>query len=212
MDNSDALLLKITDDIKRQYGCHTVILYGSRARGDVTDTSDYDIIAIRENGEFQRDCKLINGFYLDAFIYSEESIKQIDDSLIRIKDGKVICQKDSIGDLLLKTINDRFIQGAPKTPDWEKNEISVWARKMLNRAKKDDIEGSFRRHWLLHDLLECYFKMRDIWFLGSKESFDWLKNNDAATYFAFKVALKFNSNNSEIEELIERVTDLKIIC
>ncbi len=207
MDNNDALLLKVTSDIQREHGCHTIILYGSRARGDITDVSDYDIIGIKKSGEFQRVCKIVDGFYLDAFIYSEQYIKSTNDSLIRIKDGKVICQKDNYGDILLKKINDLFLHGVPNTPEWEKNEICVWTRKMLQRAERNDIEGNFRRHWLLHDLLECYFKIRDIWFLGPKESFKWLKDNDQITYAVFEVALKYDSSISDIEKLINRVTE-----
>jgi uncharacterized protein len=61
-------LLKIVQYIQEKYRCHTIILYGSRARGESTNTSDYDIIAIREQGEFERDCRFFDGFYLDAFI------------------------------------------------------------------------------------------------------------------------------------------------
>lgn len=65
--------------------------------------------------------------------------------------------------------------------------------------------GNFRRHWLLHDLLECYFKLRDSWYLGPKESFNWLKNNDTQTYAAFNDALKPNADLNQIEQLIKLV-------
>ena len=39
----DTSILEIASDLKEKHHCHTVILYGSRARGDYTDTSDYDI-------------------------------------------------------------------------------------------------------------------------------------------------------------------------
>jgi len=58
------------------------------------------------------------------------------------------------------------------------------------RTKTEDIEGNFCRHWLLHDLLECYFKIRDQWYLGPKESFKWLKKNDEKTYQIFDAAVK----------------------
>ena len=32
------------------HGCHTVILYGSMARGDATECSDVDVLGIRETG------------------------------------------------------------------------------------------------------------------------------------------------------------------
>jgi predicted nucleotidyltransferase len=39
------------------YGCHTVILYGSRARGDATAESDYDVLGVRDSGEAIRDAR-----------------------------------------------------------------------------------------------------------------------------------------------------------
>lgn len=192
-----------------KYGCHTIILYGSRARGEPNNTSDYDIIAIREKGDFLRDCKMYDNFYLDAFIYSEEAIKNPDISLVRIKDGVVILQKESIGDILLKEIKNIFDKGSPKTAAWEKHEIITWTQKMLQRAKVNDIEGNFRLHWLLHDLLECYFKMRDNWYLGPKESFRWLKANDPAAHAAFETALKSNACFSDVEKLIYHVTEIE---
>lgn len=201
----DMLLEEIINDLQKKYECHTYILYGSRARGEQTITSDYDIIAIRNGGEFERDCRNFKGFYLDAFIYSEDIIKNPDPYLIRAKDGVVLLQKNHVGDELLNKITTIYNQGPHKTPLWEKNEIPVWLDKMLQRAKTEDTEGNFRRHWLLHDLLECYFKMRDQWYLGPKEGFKWLKKNDEKTYQIFDAALKPNASFNIIENLIHRV-------
>ena len=99
-----------------------------------------------KNGELERDCRLFEDFYLDIFIYSEETVKTPDTSLIRIKDGVVLRQKDSIGDGLLAKIKSIFNAGPTATPAWEKHEINTWVMKMLNRAKQNDIEGNFRRH------------------------------------------------------------------
>lgn len=203
--SNDPLLNKIQDELITQYKCHTIILYGSRARGDHTETSDYDIVALRKSGEMERDCRFVDGFYLDVFIYPEDIIKNPDNYLIRIKDGIVLCQKDTLGDALLEKIHSIFDAGPIPTPEWEKHEINNWIMKMFQRAKQNDIEGNFRRHWLLHDLLECYFKLRDIWYLGPKESFRWLSNNDFSTYTAFENALKKDAGYEEIEVLINHI-------
>lgn len=202
---NDKILEKIKQDLINNYKCHTIILYGSRARDEATSTSDYDIIAIRDNGELERDCQLIENFYLDIFVYSIESIQNPDISLIRIKDGIVLCQKDNIGDDLLNKIKIIFQAGPPVTPNWEKHEMNTWIMKMLNRSKNEDIEGNFRRHWLLHGALECYFKLRDKWYLGPKESFQWLMKNDKNTYDAFEDALKNTAPHNSIEKLILRI-------
>lgn len=206
--SNDLLLNKIQNELIQQYKCHTIILYGSRARDDHTETSDYDIVALRKNGDMERDCRFVDGFYLDVFIYSEEIINNPDKYLIRIKDGIVLCQKDNLGEILLQKIHSIFNAGPIQTPEWEKHEINNWVTKMLQRAKQEDIEGNFRKHWLLHDLLECYFKLRDLWYLGPKESFKWLRNNDLSTYIAFDKALKKDAEYEEIELLINQVVKL----
>jgi hypothetical protein len=66
---ADPLLEVISEDLRAQHGCHTVILYGSRARGDATATSDYDVLGVKESGDSFRDARLWNGVYLDIFIH-----------------------------------------------------------------------------------------------------------------------------------------------
>lgn len=204
----DPILEKIQDNLIKQHKCHTIILYGSRARGDYTATSDYDIVAIREEGALERDCRFIDGFYLDIFIYSENTIQNPDNYLIRIKDGIILCQKENLGGVLLEKIHAMFNAGLAPIPEWEKHEINNWIMKMFQRAKQNDIEGNFRRHWLLHDLLECYFKLRDLWYLGPKESFRWLKDNALSIYTLFDNALKKDAEYKEIELLINHVIKL----
>lgn len=201
----DPLLDKIKQELIKKYHCHTIILYGSRARGDNTETSDYDLVALRHQGELERDCRFLDGFYLDVFIYPQDIVHNPDRYLIRIKDGIVLCQKDNLGNQLLEKIHAIFAAGPTHTPDWEKHEITQWLMKMFQRATQNDIEGNFRRHWLLHDALECYFKLRNQWYLGPKESFLWLKNNDLETYLAFDNALNPNANFETIELLINRI-------
>jgi len=210
MNKNGSLLNEIIDYLKNHHQVHTIILYGSRARDEATTTSDYDIIAIRKQGNFERDCQLFKGFYLDAFIYPEKAVKNPDSFMIRIKDGIVLCQNKNVGADLLKKIKKIFKQGPDKTPDWEKHEIFMWLRKMFQRAQMNDVEGHFRMHWLLHDLLECYFKLRDLWYLGPKESFQWLKQHDMICYKAFKEALKPNAKFAAIENLINYVSDSHI--
>lgn len=87
---NDPILAAIVDELCNIQNCHTVIFYGSRAKGTHTANSDYDILAVREIGQTTRDARLWNGAYLDIFIYNEEDILEIDASFLRLLGGIVL--------------------------------------------------------------------------------------------------------------------------
>jgi predicted nucleotidyltransferase len=61
---------RIAKAVMEAHGCHTTILHGSWARGDATSQSDIDLLCVRENGPAARDARVVDGIYVDAFIYS----------------------------------------------------------------------------------------------------------------------------------------------
>ena len=79
----EALKSKLVEELINGHGCHTVILYGSRARGDFTEQSDIDVLGIREHGEAFRIGRPWHGTLLDAWIYSEENLPKIEALLYR---------------------------------------------------------------------------------------------------------------------------------
>lgn len=201
----DLIFQKMLQHLEANFHCHTIILYGSRARGiGITDSSDYDILAIRETGENIRESNEFEGKFIDAWIYSESIINEVD-SLIRIKDGLIIKQKKTFGTQLLKKVKKIFQIGPSPIPQWEVVLITSWLQKMHKRIQLGDIEGNFRRHWLLFDCLESYFKLRNLWYFGPKESFHWLKANDKKVYLAFEKALDIHASLEDIQNLIEKI-------
>ena len=44
----EALRDALIDELRRVHGAHTIVLYGSRARGDATDESDIDVAAFAD--------------------------------------------------------------------------------------------------------------------------------------------------------------------
>ena len=81
-EKEEHLLSQYTDDVKKIYGEHLrqVILYGSRARGDFREDSDYDIMILVDLGDKEIEvlndskidvgCKYFDqyGMYINAFV------------------------------------------------------------------------------------------------------------------------------------------------
>jgi len=102
----DTSILEIASDLKEKHHCHTVILYGSRARGDYTDTSDYDIAGFRQHNIKERIAqKLPNrNVFLDIFLYPESDLKEINDEHLCMHDGIVLFEKNKFGTNLLSKL------------------------------------------------------------------------------------------------------------
>lgn len=191
-----------------EYQCHTIVLYGSRSRGTDTPESDFDLIGFSDFQKDQRIAQLIDGQYLDAFVYGTDSLNGNEVDFLRIKDGIVLVERDTLGSELLKRIDDMYLKG-PKTLSPEEIELQVvWVNKMLGRIKKQDLEGNFRRVWLQHDLLEMYFYLRGRWFLGPKEGFAWLAVNDFQTLNLFERSLQNPTCIEDLDLLSQRVLSL----
>ncbi len=204
---SDPVLAEIVVLLQETYNTPTVILYGSRARGNQTATSDYDIACFGIDCKPVRHAQIHNGAYIDAWIYPQEKLENPDKSLLHIRDGVVITQESTLGDKCLEKINLLYRQGPEPLPQWEIEVKRVWIDKMLDRITNLDTEGQYRRVWLLFELLENYFALRNLWYLGPKESFAWLKDNDLNVYQAFDDALASDYDLERIKRLAFLVKD-----
>jgi predicted nucleotidyltransferase len=201
----DQILGIAIEDLVKKHGCHTVVLYGSRSRGDWTEESDYDLIGFRDDGEKFRDARLIEGKYLDAFVYPSKDVVGQEKEFLRIRQGKVLLERDSFATALLAKLEQIFVEGPKPLPEDELQTIRVWIGKMLARITKGDIEGNYRRAWLQYDLIESYFALRKMWYVGPKESFRWLSTNDLDVYFLFERALKPDAKWDDLKNLADKV-------
>lgn len=52
--SGDPFLNQAVSELVKKEKCHTVLLYGSRARADATETSDYDLMGVRKTGTKKR--------------------------------------------------------------------------------------------------------------------------------------------------------------
>jgi len=198
---NDPILELAVRELVEKHRCHTAILYGSRSRGDWTEESDYDLIGFRDEGEKIRDARIINGKFLDAFVYPIQDVLGQERNFLQIRNGTILLEKDRFAGNLLKTLDALFAEGPKPLPEDELQTIRVWIRKMLGRIAKGDIEGNYRRAWLQFDLLESYFNLRKTWYLGPKESFRWLTEHDPKALGLFDRALQPGATLADLEQL-----------
>ena len=161
------LFVLLRTHLVEQFGCHTAILYGSRARGDWDAASDIDVIAFCDAGEAGQVAHRWQECFLDLFLYPTATQPAPD--WLRLHGGRVLFQRGSHGDAVLAAVEAMVAAGPERLRANDLQTRRLWAEKMLARAEKGDPEGNFRRHWLLMALLEDYFALRGRWYLGPKE-------------------------------------------
>lgn len=188
----------------QSYGCHTIIFYGSRARGDYTPESDWDIVGIREPGTPAL-ClaRKVGDQFIDAWIHPEDDLENVDEFL-KLVDGKILIQKNQFGTDLMLRIQER-LSTPDKLTDDKRNQIHVWYQKTLERIKRDDAEALYRRTWLLNSLLPDYFMLRDQWYQGPKLALQWLATHDSMAFDLATRAMKPDASSKDLENWVKKV-------
>jgi len=205
MEKDRAPLDEIVHALVELHGCHSVILYGSRARGTANESSDWDVVGIRKSGASQRVARDFHGAWLDAFVHPESHFDALDEGALRLLGGRVVVDRNGFAAALLKRIAAFEAKGPPAMAPDEEEMLRVWHSKMLARIARGDLEAKYRRAWLLFESLEGYFKLRRRWYRGPKESFPWLAEHDPETHDAFARALEPEATMDELRALVERV-------
>lgn len=193
-------------NVMTAHGCHTVILYGSRARGDATAQSDVDLMCVRDEGDTARDARIVDGLYLDAFVYPESTFKTLEPSLLRLLGGVVIHERGKFGSGLLAQVQELHDRGPLPMREDERRALMLWSRKMLDRiAARPDVEGDYRRMYLLVRALEDYFGLRNIWYRGEKQALAWLRQHDAEAHALFARAGVAGAHGEAMSALVQMV-------
>jgi predicted nucleotidyltransferase len=97
----DALLESAVQVIRDGYQPETIILFGSRARGDERPDSDYDLIIVKKTDErFVKRSQAIPDLPMrtDCFIYTPEEFEEMKDSspfmIDALKNSRILYQKN----------------------------------------------------------------------------------------------------------------------
>lgn len=177
---------RIALEVMSAHGCHTAILYGSWARGQATAESDLDLLCVRDEGKPFRDARVIEGVYLDAFIYPRAELANPAPELLRALGGVVLREADGCGTALLAQLAALHARGPAPLPEDERRALVLWSRKMLERlGGTSGLEVGYRRMQLYLQCLEDYFALRGKWFEGPRQAYAWLLQHDTATYRCF---------------------------
>jgi len=201
---SKDMITSIVEYLVNKYDCHSIILYGSLATGDFTNESDIDVVCFSDNIEKCNDTSSIRNHQLDAWIYETQMMSNAE-QLLHIIDGHILLDNRNLCVELLRKISKIYLSGPPPLTENEIRFNKEWLRKMLNRAKRDDVEGDYRYHWLLKDSLEIYFSIKCKWYLGPKKSLKWLCENEKEAYNLFQDALKPSGDITKIDKLIQYI-------
>jgi len=197
---------RLKNYLMETYNCDTIILYGSYSKGDFTSESDVDIICFRDVEEELNDTSFFEGKQLDVWIKNskEELIAQ---EFLHIRDGKIIHDTESYGEVLLKSVRELFELGPPKSTLESKQFLVDWMNKMYIRSTKKDVEGTYRYFWLAKDVLEIYFEIKDLWYEGPKKSLKWLEMNDKEFYELYISVLNGRVASEKMKFLIGKLSE-----
>lgn len=207
---NDPVLVRFVRLLVAEHGCHTIVLYGSRAAGTANAESDYDLLGIRDGGEPTRDARRIDGAFLDAFVYIEKDLEGAAASMLQVHRGVPLLDPRGTGARLIAEVSEALRAPPPPVPKAELLARREWCKKMLGRVRRGgevDIEAQFRRVWLLVDLLELYFVFRNKHFMGPKQSFLYLEQHDKEAHQAFRAALASGAPLSAVETLVRVVLE-----
>ncbi len=203
--NAMDLHAALIDEFRRMHGVHTLVLYGSRARGDATPESDIDVAGYADVAETTRDARLWNGMYLDGFVYPTALAQAPDADMLKLRGARVLFDERGLAGPLLDRIAALERRGPPALSEPEQRMRRVWARKMLGRIGRGDVEAHYRHHMLLTQLLEDYFALRGAWYRGPKESLAELRKSDPGTFAAFDRALVPGAPLDDLAALVDLV-------
>lgn len=215
-DEEDTLI----DFLEEKFGCHTVILYGSRIYGTARPDSDWDVLALHRGGDRTMYHGQVEGVgEVNAYIYPEydavydpknpSPIYNPGDYLVRLRDGRVLVQEMSWGDQVVRVAKQAFQAGPPPfspsiLAQWRYQLHEYWPG-LLEHPHYDPVAAQYIRHRMVHVCLDLYFRVRGLWPTSPKESFMYFREHDPAAHDAFVQAMAPDATVADFRRLANAV-------
>ena len=182
--------------LEEKYAPVAILVYGSYADGTQDEYSDFDCMLIVDEKKADIDCSEVNGVTLDCRLFTVfETYAEDLDPFLPAYDSVIL--KDRVG--AGKILKDRvraYVESIRVCPAEEKRQIISWSTKVLRRMEKRDEQGNYRAIELLQQSLSDYFRLRDMYYPGSRKAIRWLKEHDEAGHELFREAVLLRTNSS----------------
>lgn len=206
--DDDATALART--LAAEHGAHTVILYGSRARGDATAESDWDLLLLRDDGPSARDARRHQGAWVDAFIEPAARYATSVEEALHLEGGRVLLEQGGAGTALLARVAALAATSAPPLDPGEPEALRAWMHRTLARARRgeqdpSDLEAHHRRVTLASELLEVGARLGGRRYRGSKAELAWLAAHAPDLHASFAAALAPGAPLTALAALVERL-------
>lgn len=200
-------LRALVETLRQAHGAHTALLYGSLADGNAGPESDIDLALFAPIAQVRRDARWHQGRALDVFVHPETVLAEPTAEQLYLRGAQVLAQRGDEATRFLTQLEALHAAGPqPLAPD-EAQARRIWVAKMLQRLRRGDAEGDYRRHWLLMMALEDYFALRTRWYPGPKKALAWLAREMPHHHALCAAALRPDASDDTIAVWMAAVVD-----
>ena len=189
---------QILEYLQNTYHPISILLYGSYADGTNDPTSDFDCMLIVSKKDKNHDDTIIHGIQLDCFLFTEDDLQRKNIDVFLPAYHSNIVWDNGAGAALKRRVQE-YVEQNTHTPEEEKEFLSSWIQKTIQRISKHDDEGNMRAVSFLAESLADYYALRDLFYFGSKKAIRYLKETDAQGYSYFHHAVTSRSNDAIIK-------------
>ena len=201
----------VAGTVMDRFGCHAVILYGSRAAGRHQPDSDIDLVALRREPGYVRDTLHLQGLPVDISVYGEADAAALPAGTLRFfAEGRFLVGDAAAAEAFLTRARAAAAAGpAPMTHE-ERRTWRAWADKTNARihAPGEAAATLYRRGWLAMQLYELHYQLRGRWDPKIDEGFAEMARTDPALLSLFEDAQRLEPGpalRAVLETLVGRV-------